>query len=195
MIHVHTQFLCDTRTQNFHVIHVPTQFSLYTVTDTRTHPISTYTPNFHVNRIRTKMLSVRIRYGVATISRLLKIIGLFCNRALQKRPMLCKETYNFKEPTNRSHPIDRTFVKRNRAIPLVRIAKWRMNNWLIYFGWKVTHNLETPRGRGVSAKVESIWWQCEKTRYSYTPLTDTLTHCLCVCACVYMCVCVCVCVK
>ena len=30
------------------------------------------------------------RYGVATISRLLKMIGLFCKRALQKRPIFCK---------------------------------------------------------------------------------------------------------
>jgi len=45
------------------------------------------------------------RYGVATISRLLKIIGLFCKRALQKRLCSAKETWDFKEPTNRSHPI------------------------------------------------------------------------------------------
>jgi len=44
-------------------------------------------------------------YGVATISRLLKIIGLFCKRALPKRRYSAKESYNFKEPTNRSHPI------------------------------------------------------------------------------------------
>jgi len=44
-------------------------------------------------------------YGVASSSRLLKIIGLFCKRALQKRPIFSKETYNFKEPTTRSHPI------------------------------------------------------------------------------------------
>jgi len=44
-------------------------------------------------------------YGVATISRLLKTIGLFCKRALQKRLHSAQETYNFKEPTNRSHPI------------------------------------------------------------------------------------------
>jgi len=44
-------------------------------------------------------------YGVAAISRLLKIIGLFCKRALSKRPFSAKETYDFKEPTNRSHPI------------------------------------------------------------------------------------------
>ena len=46
-------------------------------------------------------------YGVATISRLLKIIGLFCKRALLKRPHSAKETCNFTEPTNRSHPIGR----------------------------------------------------------------------------------------
>jgi len=34
-------------------------------------------------------------YGVATISRLLKIIGLFCTRALYKRLYSAKETYNF----------------------------------------------------------------------------------------------------
>jgi len=42
-------------------------------------------------------------YGVATISRLLKIIGLFGKRAQLKRLYSAKETYNFKEPTNRSH--------------------------------------------------------------------------------------------
>jgi len=36
---------------------------------------------------------------------MLKIIGLFCKRALQKRPVFCKETCIFKHPTNRSHPI------------------------------------------------------------------------------------------
>jgi len=41
---------------------------------------------------------------VATISRLLKIIGLFCKRAPQ-RVSSAKETYNFKGPANCSHPI------------------------------------------------------------------------------------------
>jgi len=35
----------------------------------------------------------------------LQIIGLFCRRALQKRLYSTKETYKFKDPTNRSHPI------------------------------------------------------------------------------------------
>jgi hypothetical protein len=45
------------------------------------------------------------RYWVATISRLLQIIGLFCEKALEKRRFSAKETYNLKEPTDRSHPI------------------------------------------------------------------------------------------
>jgi len=44
-------------------------------------------------------------YGVATISRLLKIVGLFCTKVLWKRRYSAKETYYFKEPANRSHPI------------------------------------------------------------------------------------------
>ena len=48
-------------------------------------------------------------YGVITISRLLRIKGLFCKRALYKRLYSAKETYNFKEPTNRSHPIVHLF--------------------------------------------------------------------------------------
>ena len=46
-----------------------------------------------------------LTYGMASISRLLKIKGLACKRAPQKRRYSAKETYNFKEPTNRSHPI------------------------------------------------------------------------------------------
>jgi len=60
---------------------------------------------FHprIDACRTSQKSAQ--YGVATISRLNKNIGLFCERALQKRRCSEKETYNFKEPTNRSHPI------------------------------------------------------------------------------------------
>jgi len=44
-------------------------------------------------------------YGVATISRLLKIIGLFCRIQSLLWGSSAKETCNFKEPTNRSLPI------------------------------------------------------------------------------------------
>ena len=49
----------------------------------------------------------KTRYGVATISRLLKLIGLFRKRALSNRLYSAQETLNFKEPTNRSHPIEK----------------------------------------------------------------------------------------
>ena len=39
------------------------------------------------------------------MSRRLKIIGLFCKRAPYKRRYSVKEIYDFKEPTNRSHPM------------------------------------------------------------------------------------------
>jgi len=63
-------------------------------------------PCWKIHRKETwHLLEPTNRYGVATISRLHEIIGLFCQKALQKRLYSAKETYNFKEPTNRSHPI------------------------------------------------------------------------------------------
>ena len=44
-------------------------------------------------------------YGVATISRLLNIIGLFCRMSSLSWGSFAKETYDFKEPTTCRHPI------------------------------------------------------------------------------------------
>jgi len=44
-------------------------------------------------------------YGVASVSRIDKIIGLFCKRALEKRLYAAKEICNLTDPTDRSHPI------------------------------------------------------------------------------------------
>ena len=46
-------------------------------------------------------------HRVASTSRLLQIVDLFCKRALYQRRYYARETYNFKEPINRSHPIAR----------------------------------------------------------------------------------------
>jgi len=40
----------------------------------------------HLRTLNHRLTRLRSRYGVATISRLLKIIGLFCKRALVKEP-------------------------------------------------------------------------------------------------------------
>jgi len=45
------------------------------------------------------------QYGVVTISRLLKSIGLFCRTSSLWQGSFAKETYNLKEPTSRSYPI------------------------------------------------------------------------------------------
>jgi len=46
-----------------------------------------------------------ICYGVATISRLLKIICLFCGILSLLQGSFAKETYNFIDATNRNHII------------------------------------------------------------------------------------------
>ena len=48
----------------------------------------------HMWMCESESSSKGTHYGVATNSRLLKIIGLFCKRALQKRRYPAKETYN-----------------------------------------------------------------------------------------------------
>ena len=53
----------------------------------------------------TSTVNLPYTYGVATISRLLKFIGLFCKRARLKSRYYANETYIFKEPTNRSNPV------------------------------------------------------------------------------------------
>ena len=44
-------------------------------------------------------------YAVATVSSIHKIIGLFCKRDLYKRRYSAEETYDYIDPTDRSHPI------------------------------------------------------------------------------------------
>jgi len=57
--------------------------------------------HIHMQLIYT--ICINCAYGVATISTLLKITGLFCERDLQKSQCSAKRTNVLKEPTNRSH--------------------------------------------------------------------------------------------
>jgi len=56
-------------------------------------------------RDKVSMYFSRSLYGVATVSRIDKIMGLFYKRALYKRRYSAKETYDLIDPTNSSHPI------------------------------------------------------------------------------------------
>jgi len=50
--------------------------------------------------------SLKTLNEMATCSRLHKITGLFCRISSLLHGSFAKETYIFKEPTNRSHPIN-----------------------------------------------------------------------------------------
>ena len=50
-------------------------------------------------------------YGVATVSRINKITGLFCRIASFSWGSFAKETYNLIDPTNCSHPITKQFIR------------------------------------------------------------------------------------
>ena len=65
-------------------------------------------------------------YGVATVSRLLKMIGLFCRISSLLQDSFAKETYDFQEPTDRSHPIS-VFMKHllHESNVLQRVAALR----------------------------------------------------------------------
>ena len=68
--------------------------------------VCTWIPHtYHRICISINMYINKDVYGVATICRLLKIISLFCRISSLLQGSFAKETCNFKEPTNRSHPI------------------------------------------------------------------------------------------
>ena len=83
----------------------------------------------------------RYEYGVALVSRIDKIICLFCKRDLWKRQYSAKETYNSIDPTDRSHPgtwmrgmphlwIILTCVM--QMCDMTPVQKWFHATWQIY---------------------------------------------------------------
>jgi len=58
-----------------------------------------------ISRISHRVYLIEFVNGVATISGLLKMIGLYCRILSLLYGSFAKETYNLEEPTDRSHPI------------------------------------------------------------------------------------------
>jgi len=86
--------------------HAPTHYKLFFY---YAHVLVFVRVHVHVRlRVRAKNLSPK--YGVASSGRLLEIIGLLWKRDLEKRLYSAKETYDFEEPTNRSHPIQTRLI-------------------------------------------------------------------------------------
>ena len=88
---MHTFFLVDTHLLYIYRGHT---FVIHIYTCVVEHICYSYT---YINVVDAYMFSFTvIAYGVAMTSRLLKIIGLFCKRALYKRPYSAKETYHLR---------------------------------------------------------------------------------------------------
>ena len=56
-------------------------------------------------------------YGVTTVSRIDKIIGLFCRISSLLQGFFAEETYNFIDPTDRSHPIFSQIIAQTSKYP------------------------------------------------------------------------------
>jgi len=80
-------------------------------------------------------------YGVATLSRLLKIICLFCRTSSLLYGSFAKETCSFQEPTNEATPHDvdinvKSGSLRSDLFPifvLMKCSRWRFPSVLIFF--------------------------------------------------------------
>jgi len=58
-----------------------------------------------VGWLRVGRCDIDLVYGVATVSRIDKIICFFCRISSLLYGLFAEETYNFIDPANRSHPI------------------------------------------------------------------------------------------
>ena len=76
-------------------------------------------------RLHSNTCTYALLYGVAAISRLLKIIGLFCRIVSLLQGSFAKETYIFKQATNRSHPIsENAHGSRRSSSPFLRMCNY-----------------------------------------------------------------------
>jgi len=107
---------------------------------------------------------------VATIGRSLQIRSLFCKRAIQKRLYFAKETYHFKEPTNRSHPIliirssrsirielefhSQTFLFRVKISFVGLMRSDRSCSWALYRYRLIL----TRRSKSIRIRIIVSWW-------------------------------------
>ena len=107
-------------------------------------------------------------YGVATISKLLQIIGLFCKRALQKRRYSAKDRHKL-------------------TIGWLRLVS--------SFKLQVSFAEYTLFYRALLQKRPIILRSVliVATPYTYSEFGPCLATCVCSCVCVCVCVCVCAC--
>ena len=91
-------------------------------------------------------------YGVASIHRLLKIVGLFCRISALLQGSFAKQTYDFKAPTHRSHPI--SIMSQTQTVSFLYMYECRHRDRVQHrLQHRVQHRVqhrETPRqSRGI----------------------------------------------
>jgi len=105
-------------------------------------------------------------YGVATISRLLKITVLFCRVLSLLQGSFAKETYNFKEPTSRSYPIVPNFALLDINIYAYYIDWYTYCDYLV----ELSHVLEAHR----PPKIIGLFCKRDTIIVSWSALDDTI---------------------
>ena len=95
-------------------------------------------------------------YGLVMTSRLLKITGLSCKRALYKRRYSAKATYNFEEPTNRNPISICWYVFRFIYVGLVSNIYQSLFVYISLLSCRACRFFEVGPGRCISVRETSI---------------------------------------
>ena len=86
------------------------------------------------------------RYGVATVSRIDKLQVSFCRILSLFQGSFAKETYNFIDPTNQSHPIPPSMADSfSKVISLLKLARGGEVHSYIHASYTYTHHIYTHR--------------------------------------------------
>jgi len=105
--------------------------------------------------------------GVATISRLRTIIGLFCKRALSKRRYFAKETYNFDEPTNRSHSMCLASCRALWHLIVTSAAPLILTHYYFYLRFLIKAGEKTKGGKNEREVDPKCDWSVRTRLYLY----------------------------
>ena len=118
-------------------------------------------------------------YRVATIRRLLKIIGLFCRIWFLSYGSFAKETCNLKEPTNRSHPIAHTWkVEQSPRLATCAVSATRSKHTATYCN-NPQHTSTTFKSRYVCCLCNTQQAHCNTLQHPATTSKSRYMCCRC----------------
>ena len=126
-------------------------------------------------------------YGVASISRLLEIIGLFCRISSLVQGSFAKEACNFKRIHTRNHPIAVTthaFVCVNRAQVYI---------YALVCVWGLSFMCKCVNKHEYKSKNMIYAYELTNTKVNEGITINTTSHVrkyFCVCVCMYLCMCI-----